>query len=50
MSQITIQNLHFTYDGDYTPVFEHLNLQLDTNWKLGLVGRNPTGGWRTPSS
>ena len=43
MSQITIQNLHFTYDGDYTPVFEHLNLQLDTNWKLGLVGRNGRG-------
>ena len=22
MSQITIQNLHFTYDGDHIPVFE----------------------------
>ena len=30
MSQITIQNLYFTYDGDHTPVFEDLNLQLDT--------------------
>ena len=43
MSQITIQNLHFTYDGDHTPIFENLNLQLDTNWKLGLVGRNGRG-------
>ena len=43
MSQITIQNLHFTYDGDHTPVFEGLELQLDTNWKLGLVGRNGRG-------
>ena len=43
MSQITIQNLHFTYDGDHTPVFEGLNLQLDTSWKLGLVGRNGRG-------
>ncbi|MCI8303074.1 MAG: ABC-F family ATP-binding cassette domain-containing protein [Lawsonibacter sp.] len=43
MSQITIQNLHFTYDGDHTPVFEGLNLQLDTGWKLGLVGRNGRG-------
>ena len=43
MSQITIQNLNFTYDGDHTPVFEGLNLQLDTNWKLGLVGRNGRG-------
>ena len=30
MSQITIQHLSFTYDGDHTPVFEDLNLQLDT--------------------
>ena len=43
MSQITIQNLHFTYEGDHTPVFEGLDLQLDTNWKLGLVGRNGRG-------
>lgn len=43
MSQITIQDLSFTYDGDYTPVFEGLNLRLDTNWKLGLVGRNGRG-------
>ena len=43
MSQITIQDLHFTYDGDHTPVFEGLNLQLDTSWKLGLVGRNGRG-------
>ncbi len=43
MSQITIQNLSFTYDGDHVPVFENLNLQLDTNWKLGLVGRNGRG-------
>ena len=43
MSQITISDLHFTYDGDYTPVFEGLDLQLDTSWKLGLVGRNGRG-------
>lgn len=43
MSQITIQSLYFTYDGDHTPVFEGLDLQLDTNWKLGLVGRNGRG-------
>ena len=43
MSQITIQNLYFTYDGDHVPVFENLSLQLDTSWKLGLVGRNGQG-------
>ncbi len=43
MSQIMIQNLCFTYDGDHTPVFEGLDLQMDTNWKLGVVGRNGRG-------
>ena len=43
MSQIIIQDLHFTYEGDHIPVFEGLNLQLDTGWKLGLVGRNGRG-------
>lgn len=43
MSQITIQNLCFTYEGDHTPVFQGLNLQLDTNWKLGVLGRNGRG-------
>ena len=43
MAQITIQHLNFTYEGAYAPVFEDLDLQLDTNWKLGLVGRNGRG-------
>lgn len=43
MSQITIQDLSFTYEGDHIPVFQHLDLQLDTRWKLGLVGRNGRG-------
>lgn len=43
MSQITLQNLRFTYDGTDIPVFQGLNLQLDTNWKIGLVGRNGRG-------
>ena len=43
MAQITITNLFFTYEGDYTPVFEGLDLQWDTGWKLGLVGRNGRG-------
>ena len=43
MSQIIIQKLDFTYDGDYTPVFSGLDLSLDTSWKLGLIGRNGRG-------
>ena len=43
MSLIQISDLSFTYPGQYDPVFEHLTLRFDTNWKLGLVGRNGYG-------
>ena len=43
MALITITNLTFSYEGAVLPVFEDLNLQLDTNWKLGVVGRNGRG-------
>ncbi len=43
MSQISIQNLTFCYDGACNNVFENLNLNLDTDWKLGLIGRNGRG-------
>ena len=41
--QISIRNLSFTYEGSYVPVFENLNIHLDTRWRLGLVGRNGRG-------
>ena len=41
--QLSIRNLSFTYEGSYTPVFENLNINLDTRWRLGLVGRNGRG-------
>lgn len=43
MSLINISNLTFAYDGSYDNVFENVNIQLDTNWKLGLTGRNGRG-------
>ncbi len=43
MSIIKIQDLTFGYDGSYENVFENVNLQLDTAWKLGLTGRNGRG-------
>ena len=43
MSQISIQNLSFTYPGSHLPVFQGLDLSLDTRWRLGLVGRNGRG-------
>ncbi len=43
MPQITISDLSFTYEGSYDPIFAHVSLQLDTSWKLGLIGRNGRG-------
>lgn len=43
MSIIQVQNLSFTYPGDYVPVFENLNFSMSTDWRLGLVGRNGRG-------
>lgn len=43
MSQISIQNLSFTYPGSQTAVFQGIDLSLDTRWRLGLVGRNGCG-------
>ncbi|UTC75151.1 ABC-F type ribosomal protection protein [Treponema sp. OMZ 792] len=40
---IDVKNLTFAYYGSAEPVFENLNLQLDTDWKLGLIGRNGYG-------
>lgn len=41
--QASIRDLSFTYDGSYTPVFEHVSFQFDTSWHLGLIGRNGKG-------
>lgn len=43
MSTITIKNLTFTYEGSFDPIFENVSFQLDTAWKLGLIGRNGRG-------
>lgn len=40
MSLIQVKNLTFTYDGSYEPVFENASFQIDTGWRLGLIGRN----------
>lgn len=29
--------------GNFGPRFDHVNLQFDTRWRLGLVGRNGRG-------
>lgn len=43
MSQIRADHLTFGYDGSIEPVFENATFTLDTDWKLGLIGRNGKG-------
>ena len=43
MSTIKIENLNFSYYGYVNPVFENVSFSFDTNWKIGLIGRNGIG-------
>ena len=43
MSLISVNNLSFRYDGSFTDVFENVSFNIDTDWKLGLIGRNGKG-------
>ncbi|MFG6332260.1 MAG: ATP-binding cassette domain-containing protein [Lachnospiraceae bacterium] len=43
MAQIDVKNLTFYYDGSADPVFEDVSFSVDTDWKLGLIGRNGKG-------
>ncbi|RVU73904.1 ribosomal protection-like ABC-F family protein [Lactobacillus xujianguonis] len=43
MSNMRISNLSFRYDDSSENIFNNLNLNLDSSWKLGLVGRNGRG-------
>lgn len=43
MAQINIQKLTFCYDGASENVFENASFSFDTNWKIGLIGRNGRG-------
>ena len=43
MSLINISNLSFSYDGSYDIIFDDVGFQIDTDWKLGFIGRNGRG-------
>lgn len=43
MSMIKVENLTFSYPSSYDNIFENANFQIDTDWKLGFVGRNGRG-------
>ncbi|MBO4902960.1 MAG: ABC-F type ribosomal protection protein [Lachnospiraceae bacterium] len=43
MAKISVSDLTFTYEGSADPVLENVTFHLDTDWKLGLIGRNGKG-------
>lgn len=43
MSLIDVTDLTFYYDGSYDEIFSHVSFQIDTDWKLGFIGRNGRG-------
>lgn len=43
MALLQLNNVTFAYDGSYDNVFENLSFQADTDWRLGLIGRNGRG-------
>ena len=43
MAQISVNNLTFGYEGSFDNIFENVSFSIDTNWKLGFVGRNGKG-------
>ncbi len=43
MAQIRVTDLTFAYDKSADEVLENVSFNIDTNWKLGLIGRNGKG-------
>ena len=43
MSMIKVSNLTFNYDSHPDYIFEDVSFIIDTNWKLGFIGRNGKG-------
>ena len=43
MAQIQVNDLTFSYEGSADDVFKDVTFSIDTDWKLGLIGRNGKG-------
>lgn len=43
MSLIKVSNLTFCYEGSFDNIFDNVSFLVDTDWKLGFVGRNGKG-------
>lgn len=43
MAQISVNHLTFSYEGSFDNIFEDVSFSIDTDWKLGFIGRNGKG-------
>lgn len=43
MAQIRVTNLTYGYEGSADTIFDGVSFSIDTNWKLGFLGRNGKG-------
>lgn len=43
MSQIQVSNLTFSYETSFDNIFENVSFTIDTDWRLGFIGRNGKG-------
>lgn len=43
MSMICVENLTFSYSTSYDEIFKDVSFTIDSDWKLGFVGRNGRG-------
>lgn len=43
MSNIHVSNVSFSYEGSHNTVFDQTNFHIDSDWRLGLIGRNGCG-------
>lgn len=43
MAKISVSDLTFCYEGSPDNIFEQVSFSIDTDWKLGFIGRNGKG-------
>lgn len=43
MALINISNLTFSYNSSYDKIFDNVSFKIDSQWKLGFIGRNGRG-------
>ncbi len=43
MSNINVVNMSFSYEGSYDEIFQNVSFSIDTEWRLGFIGRNGRG-------